>query len=68
MITDDSSIYAKPNSSGYKLNVNHSLIRPHYERYKIIRETPILSDEQRHEFERLMIAWLEKKAKKADRT
>lgn len=68
MITDDSSIYAKPNSSGYKLNINHPLISPHYERFKRKCNTPILSDEERFEFERLMIAWLEKKAKKADRT
>ena len=63
MITDDSSIYAPENKYGYKLNINHPLIRPHYERYKVKCDTPILSDEQRFEFERLMITWLEKKAK-----
>ena len=63
MITDDSSIYAPENKYGYKLKINHPLIRPHYERYKVKCDTPILSDEQRFEFERLMIAWLEKKAK-----
>lgn len=64
MITDDSSIYTKPNPYGYKLNINHPLIRPHYERYKVKCETPILSDEQRLEFERLMIEWIEKKKTK----
>lgn len=61
MITDDSSIYAPENKYGYQLNINHPLIRPHYERYKVKCDTPILSDEQRLEFERLMFDWLRKK-------
>ena len=63
MLIDDSTIYANPNPYGYKLNINHPLIRPHYERFKVKCNTPILSDKERFEFERLMIAWLEKKAK-----
>ncbi len=61
MLIDDSTVYANPNPYGYKLNINHPLIRPHYERYKIKCNTTILSDEERYEFERLMITWIEKK-------
>ena len=64
MVEDDSSIYTKPNPYGYQLNINHPLIRPHYERYKVKCNAPILSDEQRLEFERLMIEWIEKKKTK----
>ena len=63
MLIDDSTVYANPNPYGYKLNINHPLISPHYERFKRKCNTPILSDEERFEFERLMIAWFEKKAK-----
>lgn len=64
MVEDDSSIFTKDNTYGYQLNINHPLIRPHYERFKVKCNTPILSDEQRFEFERLMIAALEKRRKK----
>ena len=56
--------FNKPNQYGYKLNVNHPFISPHYERFKRKCNTPILSDQQRFEFERLMIAALEKNRKK----
>lgn len=64
MLIDDSTVYANPNPYGYKLNINHPLIRPHYERFKVKCNTPILSDAQRFEFERLMIAALEKNRKR----
>ena len=64
MLIDDSTIYANPNPYGYKLNINHPLIRPHYERFKVKCNTPILSDAERFEFERLMIDALEKNRKK----
>ena len=64
MLIDDSTVYANPNPYGYKLNINHPLIRPHYERFKRKCNTPILSDAQRFEFERLMIAALEKNRKR----
>ena len=64
MVEDDSSIYTKDNHYGYRLNINHPLIRPHYERFKVKCNTPILSDAQRFEFERLMIAALEKNRKR----
>lgn len=61
MLSDDTSIYAKPNPYGYRLNINHPDINPHYERYKRKCGTTILSDAQRLEFERLMFAWMERK-------
>lgn len=61
MIEDNSSLYAKSNPYGYKLNINHALIKPHYERFKRKCNTPILSDEERFEFERIMFEWLRKK-------
>lgn len=56
-------VFNKNNPYGYKLNISHPLINPHYKRFMRKCNTPILSDEERFEFERLMIAWLEKKAK-----
>ena len=55
------SIFARDNPSGYQLNVNHPLIRPMYERYKLKLGERILSDAQRLEFERKVILWLESK-------
>jgi hypothetical protein len=55
--------FTKSNPYGYKLNINHPLIREHYERFKVKCGTTILSDEQRHEFESYMIPYLEKKAR-----
>lgn len=63
MLIDDSTIYANPNPYGYKLNINHPLIRPHYERYKVKCDTPILSDAERLEFERIMLDALMKNRK-----
>lgn len=55
---------AKNNPYGYRLNVNHPLIREIYWRYKeknnIPRRYP-LSDNERYEFEKVTIAWLIKK-------
>lgn len=52
---------AKNNTSGYRLNVNHPLIREIYWRYKeknsIPRRYP-LSDNERFEFEEVTIEWL----------
>ncbi len=64
MITDDASVYVNDNPYGYRLNINHPLLRQHYERFKKKCGTPILSDAERFEFERLMIAALEKRRKK----
>ena len=58
------SIYAKPNSYGYKLNVNHPQILPLYERYKKKLGEKILSDSQRHEFEQIIFRALQKKKEK----
>lgn len=51
---DQSSIYAKPNKYGYKLNVNNPQIKPFYERYKKKLGEKILSDNQRLTFETII--------------
>lgn len=51
---NNDSIYAKPNSYGYKLNVNHPQIQPLYERYKNKLGVKILSDNQRLTFETII--------------
>lgn len=52
---------AKNNPNGYRLNINHPLIREIYWRYKekkgIPRSCP-LSDHERFEFEEVTIEWL----------
>lgn len=50
----DESIFAKPNKYNYKININHRLIRPLYERYKRSVGETILSDRQRFEFESII--------------
>lgn len=55
------SIYTRNNPYGYKLNVNHPLIRPIYERYKMQIGEKILSDAQRLTFELEVVQWLESK-------
>lgn len=56
------SVYAKENPYGYKLNVNHPVIRSLYDRYKAKVGESILSDAQRKEFEGYILQKLEKKA------
>ena len=53
-ISPAETIYAKDNSYGYKINVNHPKIRPLYERYKEKIGERILSDQQRRHFELLI--------------
>lgn len=55
------SIFAKPNKYGYKININHPLIRPHYERYKRKLGERILSDVQRFTFETIIFQQIERK-------
>ena len=58
------SIYAKPNSYGYKININHPDIKPMYEMYKHRIGAKILSDAQRHHFESIIFEMLEKNQKR----
>lgn len=60
----NSDIYNHNNPYGYKLNVNHPLIRPMYERYKEKLGERILSDAQRLTFEVELIAWIDSKIHK----
>ena len=60
-ITPNDSIYAKTNKYGYKINVNHPLIQPMYERYKNHIGEKILSDRQRLNFESLIFQMIERK-------
>ena len=55
------SIFAKQNKYGYKININHPLIRPHYERYKRKLGERILSDAQRFTFETIIFQQIERK-------
>lgn len=57
------SIFAPENKYGYKIAINHPLIKPLYERYKRKLGERILSDAQRLEFERIIIEKLKKGAK-----
>lgn len=57
------SILVPENKYGYKIAINHPLIRPLYERYKRKLGERILSDAQRLEFERIIIEKLKKGAK-----
>lgn len=58
-IPEPEDIFTNSNKYGYRLNVNHRLIRPLYERYKEQLGERILSDSQRKMFEAKVIAYLE---------
>lgn len=60
-IEENTSIFAKPNKYGYKININHPQIKPLYERYKSSIKAKILSDAERFDFERHIFAALERK-------
>lgn len=54
----------KFNPYGYRVNINHPLIRPLYERYKKWKKIPhgaALSDEERFEFEKYILEKIGKK-------
>ena len=60
---NNDSIFAKPNKYGYKININHPAILPHYERYKRKLGERILSDAQRFQFELMIFQAIERKKK-----
>ena len=49
------SIFISGNKYGYKVNVNHPLISPLYDRFKDEIGSYILSDKERFQFEALII-------------
>ena len=63
-IQANDTIYAKPNSYGYKININHPDIKPMYDKYKQHIGEKILSDAQRLHFESLIFAMIEKNRKR----
>ena len=54
-------IILPPNKYGYRINISHPLIRPHYERYKHKLGEIRLSDAQRLEFEMIILNLIERK-------
>lgn len=66
-LEQNDSIYAKPNSYGYKLNVNNPQILPLYERYKKKLGEKILSDAQRLTFETMIFQAIAEKKKRENK-
>lgn len=62
-IKPNDTIYAKANSYGYRINVNHPQIKPLYERYKRHIGEIILSDAQRLHFESIIYKMMERTAR-----
>lgn len=62
-IKPNDTIYAKSNSYGYRINVNHPQIKPLYERYKRHIGEKILSDAQRLHFESIIYKMMERTAR-----
>lgn len=60
----EDSIFAPTNKYGYKIAINHPLIKPLYDRYKRKLGEHILSDAQRLEFERIILEKLARGIKK----
>lgn len=55
------SIFTIGNPYGYKVDVNHPLIRPLYEQFKDTIGSKILSDKERFHFEALIVQKFGKK-------
>jgi len=53
------SIYAKPNKYNYRININSPTIKPMYELYKRKYKIIVMSDAERHDFERLIFKLIE---------
>ena len=53
------SVFAPQNKYGYKINVNHPIIRPLYEKCKSKLNIMIMSDQQRHDFETIILRKIE---------
>ena len=62
-IKPNDTIYAKSNSYGYRINVNHPQLKPLYERYKRHIGEKILSDAQRLHFESIIYKMMERTAR-----
>ena len=60
--TDD-RIICEPNKYGYRVNINHPKIRPLYERFKRSKNAIILSDNERLEFENIIISKVKRSKK-----
>ena len=60
------SIFAKENKYGYRLNVNHVNVKPHYERFKHKKGGQVLFDEERIEFEDILLEHIRKQKEKAN--
>lgn len=63
--TENHSIFAPHNRYGYKININHSQIKPLYDAYKKKIGAVILSDDERFEFERIIFKMIERKKRNA---
>lgn len=60
-VRENASIYAPPNRSGYKININHPQIRPLYEAYLRRIGEHIPSDAQRLNFEAAIFRMIERR-------
>ena len=63
---DNSSIFNSNNKYGYKININHPDVKEKYELFKKKKKAIILSDEERFEFEAIIIKMIERKRKNAE--
>ena len=54
-VNKNASVFAPQNKYGYKININHPIIRPLYEKCKLKLNIMIMSDQQRHDFETIIL-------------
>ena len=57
--SNNTSVFAPQNKYGYKININHPIIRPLYEKCKSKLNIMIMSDQQRHDFETIILRKIE---------
>lgn len=64
--SNNTSIFNPNNKYGYKININHPIIRPLYEKCKLKLNIMIMSDQQRHDFETIILRKIENGEIKAE--
>ena len=65
-VNKNASVFAPQNKYGYKININHPIIRPLYEKCKLKLNIMIMSDQQRHDFETIILRKIENGEIKAE--
>lgn len=62
------SVLSPQNKYGYRIDISHPCIKPLYEKFKSDKKTTILSDDERHEFETIILTMISNQPNKKEET